>query len=156
MWQGAVVAIHIAREAAGPMASLPEVLAVPGQGLVGDRYFRKVGTYSGRPGPGRELTLIEAEAVEALEREVGITLSPSATRRNIATRGVPLNHLVGKRFRVGEVLMEGVRLCEPCAHLEGLTQKGVLAGLVHRGGLRVNILTEGTIRIGDPIRPASP
>lgn len=155
MWQGAVVAIHIAREAAAPMVSVPQILAVAGQGLEGDRYFRKVGTYSSRPGSGRQITLIEVEAGVALEREAGIRLSPSATRRNIATRGVPLNHLVGVRFHVGEVLLEGVRLCEPCAHLESLTQQGVLAGLIHRGGLRATILTQGMIRVGDPIRPAS-
>lgn len=154
MWQGIVEAIHIAREAAKPLEAVPEVRAVPGQGLEGDRYFDKAGTYSNHPGSGREVTLIEAEAIEAVARESGIALAPGASRRNITTRGVPLNHLVGRRFRVGEVLLEGTRLCEPCTHLEGLTQKGILAALVHRGGLRTHILTEGTIRVGDAIRPA--
>lgn len=154
MWQGSVEAIHIAREAARPLEAVPEVRAVPGRGLEGDRYFHRAGTYSNHPGSGREVTLIEVEAIEAVARESGIVLAPGASRRNITTRGVPLNQLVGRRFRVGDVLLEGTRLCEPCTHLEGLTQNGILAALVHRGGLRTQILTGGTIRVGDPIRPA--
>lgn len=154
MWQGSVEAIHIVREAARPLEAVPEVRAVPGRGLEGDRYFHRAGTYSNHPGSGREVTLIEAEAIEAVGRESGIALAPGASRRNITTRGVPLNHLVGRRFRVGDVLLEGTRLCEPCTHLEGLTRKGILAALVHRGGLRTQILTGGTIRVGDAIRPA--
>lgn len=154
-WRGVVSAIHITKEAAGPMESVSEIRAIPGQGLEGDRYFRKTGTYSSRPGTGREVTLIEAEAVEAIAREAGIVLAPAASRRNFTTRGVPLNHLVGQRFRVGEVTLEGLRLCEPCAHLESLTQAGVRESLIHRGGLRARILTEGLIRVGDPIQPVS-
>jgi MOSC domain-containing protein YiiM len=93
--------------------------------------------------------LIEIEAIEALKREKDITLVPAASRRNLVTRGVPLNHLVGREFRVGPVRLLGTRLCEPCAYLEGLTQKGVLAGLIHRGGLRADIVAGGTIRVGD-------
>lgn len=155
-WRGVISAMHIARDAAGPMVSVSEVRAVPGQGLDGDRYSRKAGTYSTRPGTGREVTLIEAEAVEAIAREAGIVLAPGASRRNITTRGVPLNHLVGRQFRVGEVILEGVRLCEPCAHLESLTQAGVRESLIHRGGLRARILTEGTVHVGDVIQPAGP
>jgi len=155
MWQGSVVSIHIASEAAKPTEAVAEVRAVPGQGLAGDRYFHKVGTYSNHPGSGREVTLIEEEAIKALAREAGIELPPGASRRNIMTRGVPLNHLVGRRFQVGEVLLEGTRLCEPCTHLEGLTQKGVLPGFIHRGGLRTIIVTGGTIRVGDVVRPAA-
>lgn len=144
------------------MESVPEARAVPGRGLEGDRYFHGSGFYSGKASHGgREVTLIEVESVEALDRGVvnadgqtlGIKLSPAETRRNIATSGVPLNHLVDQEFWVGEVLLRGTRLCEPCRHLEDLTQKGVLGGLVHRGGLRARILTEGTIRVGDVIRP---
>lgn len=162
MWQGSVVSIHIAREASAPMESIPEVRAVPERGLEGDRYFRGRGFYSGKASlGGREVTLVEVESVEALLRGVvnaagqtlGIKLTPAETRRNIATSGVPLNHLVDQEFWVGEVLMRGTRLCEPCRHLENLTQKGVLGGLVHRGGLRARILSEGTIRVGDIIRP---
>jgi len=155
-WRGVVSAMHIAQEAAGAMVSVSEIRAVLGQGLEGDRYFRKTGTYSTRPSAGREVTLIEAESVDALGREAGILLAPGASRRNITTRGVPLNHLVGRQFRVGEVLLEGVRLCEPCGHLESLTQTGVREGLIHRGGLRARIVTDGTIRIGDVIQPVVP
>ena len=157
MWEGHVVSLHIAPAASVPMQAVAEARAVPGRGLEGDRYFLASGTYSARPGPGREVTLVEVESVEALERAEGdrpaIKLSPADTRRNIATAGVALNHLVDREFWVGPVLMRGVRLCEPCKHLEGLTQRGVMGGLVHRGGLRAQVLTEGTIRSGDPIRP---
>ncbi len=154
MWQGTVLTIHITGEAAVPMEAVAEVRAVPGKGLEGDRYFHKIGTYSNHPGSGREVTLIEAEAIEALAREAKIALPPGASRRNIMTRGVPLNHLVGMRFQVGEVVLEGTRLCEPCMHLEGLTHEGVRAGLIHRGGLRTVIVSGGTIRVGDIVRPA--
>lgn len=155
MWQGTVVSIQIAPEAAAPMVRLDQVEAVPGKGLAGDRYFHKAGTYSERPGPGRQVTLIEAEAIEALARESGLDIPPEASRRNVTTRGVALNHLVGRRFRIGDVVLEGTRLCEPCEHLEWLTKPGVLRGLVHRGGLRADILAGGTIRVSDPIRPDS-
>ena len=152
MWKGEVVAIHVAAAAKGPMVSVTEVRAVPGKGLEGDRYFSKVGTYSNNPGSGRDVTLIEVEAIEALKRDYGIELPPADSRRNIATRGVPLNHLVGRDFKVGEVTLRGMRLCEPCAHLQKLTQQGVMRGLVHRGGLRTEIITDGIIRVGDKIQ----
>lgn len=163
MWQGRVVSIHLAKEASAPMDSVVEARAVPGRGLEGDRYFEGRGFYSQKPGfGGREITLIEVETVEALWNGVvnaggdrtGIKLSAAETRRNIATAGVPLNHLVDVEFWVGAVRMRGMRLCEPCQHLEDLTQRGVLAALIHRGGLRARILTEGVIRAGDVIRPA--
>ena len=152
MWKGEVVAIHVAAAAKGPMVSVTEVRAVPGKGLEGDRYFSKVGTYSNNPGSGRDVTLIEVEAIEALKRDYGIELPPADSRRNIATRGVPLNHLVGRDFKVGEVTLRGVRLCEPCSHLEKLSRKEVQRGLIHRGGLRTHILTDGIIRVGDPVQ----
>ncbi|MGH7276559.1 MAG: MOSC domain-containing protein [Candidatus Rokuibacteriota bacterium] len=162
MWQGSVVSIHIAPKAAAPMESVAEARAVPGRGLEGDRYFLGTGVYSQKAGyGGREVTLIEVEAVRALFDGVqnaeglrlGIKLSPAETRRNIATSGVPLDHLVDREFWVGPVLMVGTRLCEPCKYLEGLTQQGVLGGLIHRGGLRARILSEGVIRVGDGVRP---
>lgn len=165
MWQGTVVSIHIAPAASAPMESVPEVRAVPGRGLEGDRYFLGTGFYSQKASVGgREVTLIETEAVEALLTGVlnaegdrlGIALSAAETRRNIATAGVPLNHLVDREFWVGQVRLRGTRLCEPCKYLEGLTKPGVLGGLVHRGGLRARILTEGVIRVGDVIRPDPP
>jgi MOSC domain-containing protein YiiM len=162
MWEGTVVSIHIAREAAATMHSVAEVRAVPGCGLEGDRYFAGTGYYSKTSSHGgREVTLIEIESVEALFRDVlnatgarrGIKLSAADTRRNIATSGVPLNHLVDREFCLGTVLMRGTRLCEPCKHLEELTQHGVMSGLIHRGGLRAQILNEGVIYVGDIIRP---
>lgn len=149
--KGSVVSIHIAPAAAAPLVAIEEVRAVPGKGLEGDRYFKGVGTWSNHPGSGREVTLIESEAQEALKRDYGIELDCGSTRRNLVTRGIALNHLVGREFRVGPVTLKGTRLCEPCSHLEGLTQKGVKSALVHRGGLRAEVLTGGTIRIGDAV-----
>jgi MOSC domain-containing protein YiiM len=133
------------------MASANEVRAIAGKGLEGDRYFTQTGTYSKKPRPDREVTLIEIEAIEALAQEYKIALEPAAARRNIVTRGVPLNHLVGEVFRVGDVTLRGLRLCEPCAHLERLSHPGVREALIHRGGLRAQILTDGMIRVGDSI-----
>ena len=151
MFKGTVVSIHVASEAEGRMVAVKETRAMPGKGLEGDRYFSQSGTYSVKPGADREVTLIEAEALEALRRDYGVTLEPGESRRNITTRGVPLNFLVGKEFTVGPVSLLGIRLCEPCGHLEGLTKEGTRAGLVHRGGLRAQILTEGVIRAGDAV-----
>jgi MOSC domain-containing protein YiiM len=164
MWQGHVVSLHIAPEASAKMEVVTEVRAVPGRGLEGDRYYKGTGHYSSRPSHGgREVTLIEIESVEALDGGVlsaqgdrlGIKLAAQDSRRNIATAGVPLNHLVDKEFWVGPVLLRGTRLCEPCKHLDELTQPGVMSGLVHRGGLRARILSEGVIRPGDVVRPQS-
>lgn len=151
MWKGTLVSIHIAREAAAPIQTLPEARVVPGKGIEGDRYFDGRGTWSDHPGAGREVTLIEAEAIEAVRRERGLELAPHDARRNLVTRGVPLNHLVGREFRIGEVRFKGIRLCEPCTHLEGLTANGVKAALLHRGGLRTEVVAEGVIRAGDTI-----
>jgi MOSC domain-containing protein YiiM len=93
------------------------------------------------------------EAIEALAQECQIALEPGAARRNLVTRGVPLNHLVGREFHIGEVLLRGLRLCEPCGHLETLTVKGIQDGLCHRGGLRAQIVRGGVVRTGDAVRP---
>jgi MOSC domain-containing protein YiiM len=144
------------------MQSVTEVRAYPGRGLEGDRYFLGTGFYSKKASyGGREVTLIEIETVEALlsgignaeGERLGIKLTAADTRRNIATSGVPLNHLVDRKFWVGDVLMRGTRLCEPCMHLQALTQRGVMNGLIHRGGLRAEILNEGTMRVSDGVRP---
>ena len=153
MFQGTLVSIHIAPAKAEPMQRLAEVQVIPGKGLQGDRYWSGAGTFSKTPGAGRDITLIESESIDAV-REKNILLEPGDARRNLVTRGVPLNHLVGRMFQVGEVRLRGVRLCEPCSHLEGLTQQGVLKELVHRGGLRADILEGGTIRVGDAIAEA--
>jgi len=151
MFEGKVISINIADAAEAPMQSVNEARAVPGRGLEGDRYFNGTGTFS-KPSPDRELTLIEAEAVEAMKRELDVDYGLGDSRRNVVTRGAPLNHLVGKEFWIGEVKARGVRLCEPCKHLQKLSHEKVLPGLVHRGGLRAQILSEGTIRVGEPIK----
>jgi MOSC domain-containing protein YiiM len=133
------------------MQTVNSVQAMVGQGLQGDRYFNKVGTFSNDPGSGRDVTLIESEAIEALGRDHKLEIDGALTRRNLVTRGVALNHLVGRRFTVGPVTLRGTRLCDPCAHLEKLTRPGTLRGLIHRGGLRADIVTGGVIRVGDSI-----
>ena len=148
---GQVAYIFVATAARAPMMAVGEAQAVPGRGLEGDRYFEGVGTFS-KPLPDREITLVEAEALEGLKRDHGIVLEPGQTRRNVVTRGIALNELVGTEFRVGEVKLRGIRLCEPCSHLEALTGKTLQPGLVHRGGLRAQFLTAGTIRVGDEVR----
>jgi MOSC domain-containing protein YiiM len=151
MQKGSVVSIHTAAVARGAMVSVAEAHAVPGKGLEGDRYFDQAGSFS-KPLPDYELTLIELEAFEDLKRNFGIELAPGDGRRNIVTRGVPLNDLVGREFQVGEVTLRGLRLCEPCSHLARIVnQKGIIRGLIHRGGLRAQILTAGTIRVGDVV-----
>lgn len=137
------------------MRSADEIRAVPGSGLEGDRYATRTGTWSDRPGEGREVTLIEAEAIAAIAREYDIDIAPSDARRNLLTEGVPLNHLVEREFDVGGVRLAGVRLCEPCAHLSRLAGADLHRALRHRGGLRATVVRGGTVRPGDPIRPVA-
>jgi len=152
--QSLVVSLHIAAHGAAPMQSVSIVTAVAGRGLEGDRYFTQTGTYSNHPGTGRAVTLIEMEAIEALARDYHVHLEAGLARRNLVTRGVALNHLVGKTFTVGTALLRGTRLCEPCLHLEKLAVKGAARGLIHRGGLRAEIVKAGVIRVGDVITVA--
>jgi MOSC domain-containing protein YiiM len=151
MFEGKVISINITPVAEAPLDSVEEVRAIPGRGLEGDRYFDHADKL-----PKRELTLVEAEAIEAFRSEFKIDFSMDGTRRNIVTRGVPLNHLVGKDFWIGDVKARGLQLCEPCATLQRLSHPKVLPGLLHRGGLRAQILTEGTIRVGAVISEARP
>jgi MOSC domain-containing protein YiiM len=151
MFEGRVVSIFAASKAGTPMEAFDEVKATPGRGIEGDRYFEGTGAWSNHPGEGREITLVEMEAIEGLACEKNIALKPAETRRNLVTQGVPLNHLVGKEFQVGDVRLVGIHLCEPCHYLEEMTTKGVLVGLIHRGGLRANVLTRGLIRVGDSV-----
>jgi MOSC domain-containing protein YiiM len=149
--QARVVSLHIAAHGAAPMQNASIVTAVAGKGIDGDRYFSQTGTYSKHAGTGRHITLIEIESIEALAREYDVHLAAGLARRNLVTRGVALNHLVGKTFAVGTVVLRGMRLCEPCLHLEKLTAKGAARGLIHRGGLRTEIVKGGVLRVGDVI-----
>jgi MOSC domain-containing protein YiiM len=148
-----VVAIHLVDRAGEPMRAVDQAELVAGLGLVGDRYAAGRGTYSQTPSPGggRQVTLFEAEVLDQLARELGIQLSAAEHRRNITTRGVRLDSLLGRRFRIGPVLCEGVRPCTPCDYLQRLVGKPVLAPLADRGGLRANVLEGGLICRGDPI-----
>jgi MOSC domain-containing protein YiiM len=133
------------------MVAQSAVVLKAGAGIRGDRYFDGRGTFSDWP-RDHELTLVEAEALEAAAAEYGITFTAGETRRNITTRGIALNLLVGRRFRIGDILCEGTRLCHPCAHLELATARGGLARvLANRGGLRARVLGEGEIKIGDVV-----
>ena len=148
---GTVEAVVIAPEAEAPMVRVERAVAQAGRGLEGDRYFDQRGTFSNRHGRGHDLTLIEAEVLDALRLPTG-SLAAEDARRNVVTRGIDLNALVGERFTIGDVECIGQRLCEPCAHLERLTAKpGTLRSLIHMGGLRADVLTDGEIRTGSEI-----
>jgi MOSC domain-containing protein YiiM len=147
---GNVVALMTAPVAAAEPVARSTVTVRPG-GIDGDRYQDQTGTFSTNPRrAGQDITLIEAEALAELGAR-GVTIAPEQARRNVVTKGIDLDALIGKRFRVGEVLCFGQRRCEPCAHLEKLTEPGTLRGLVHRGGIRADILQPGTISVGDSI-----
>lgn len=150
---GRVVGIFIAPAAGSPMIALERARVVAGRGLEGDRYFAGRGYYSQVPPlTGRRLTLIEAEALDGLEREAGVVLAPHECRRNLVTRGIRLDALVGKRFRVGAIECYGERPCPPCGYLEQLTGKpGLNRGLTNRGGIRAEILLDGEIVVGDVV-----
>jgi MOSC domain-containing protein YiiM len=138
-----VESIHVVAEKGGPPAAREHVSVVAGRGIEGDRNFDS----------NHDLTLVEAEALEGLTEDTGIELGPGESRRQVMTRGVSLNELVGKRFRVGELECVGEELCEPCDHLQSLTKPGVLRGLVHRGGLCAEVLSGGEIAVGDAVEP---
>jgi hypothetical protein len=157
---GRIRAIHVAAEQGAPPTERDRVRAFAGRGLEEDRYClpdaeteptdgeRTTGTFADRE--GSDLTLIEREALEAVERDYDIELEPGVHRRNLTTEGVALNHLDGARFRIGDVVCEGVELCEPCSYLERhLAEDGVREALIHRGGLRARILEGGVLTVGD-------
>jgi MOSC domain-containing protein YiiM len=135
------------------MRSFGELVLEAGVGVVGDRYAARIGFYSDLHHDGRQVSLFESEALQAIERDYKIVLAPADHRRNITTEGVPLNHLVGRRFTVGETLLEGVILSVPCRHIEQVTGKEVFNAMVHRSGLMARILRGGPVRVGDAIRP---
>jgi MOSC domain-containing protein YiiM len=135
-----VEAIHLGPEGSGELSTVQSVRAFAGRGLEGDRHFRPNGAK-----PGQALTLVEAEEVE------GVGLAPGQTRRQLTVRGVRLNDLVGKRFRVGDVECYGVELCEPCLHLQSMTRPGIIRELAHRAGINADILSDGVISVGDEV-----
>ncbi len=141
---GTLEAITIAAEKKQVSQEVSQVEAVAGKGLTGDRYF---GVH-----PIKQVTLVEAEALEAILREYSMTMNHAQTMRNLLTRDVPLNHLVGKEFSIGSVRLRGTEMCEPCGYLERQTETGAKAALRHRGGIRAEILEGGTLKPGDPIR----
>jgi len=152
---GTVAGLAVASAAEAPMQLVGSAVAMAGRGLEGDRYAAGAGTFSPRADrrPGYDLTLMAAEVLDELTA-AGQVLDFAGTRRNVLTRGIDVNALVGRTFRIGDVLCEGRRPCEPCAHLERLSGPGVLRPLIHRGGLRADIRTDGEIRLGAPIEPA--
>ena len=157
-WRGHLQHIHIAPAASYEMEALAEARLVAGRGIEGDRYFLGTGTYSKLPAV-REVTLIESEVLEALARndpplqDQPIVLAPHEHRRNLTVRGVPLGHLVGRRFRVGPVVLRGARINFPCRYLEQLLDRPLFMALYNRGGLNCAIETGGVIRCGDLIEP---
>ena len=152
---GKVEAILVAPEAEGAMARVERATAHAGRGLEGDRYFERRGTFTNTHARGHDLTLIEGEVLDEVKLPDG-QLAPEEARRNIVTRGIDLNALVGLRFRVGDVECVGQRLCEPCAHLERVTGRVLMRPLIHKAGLRADLLTDGEIRVGDEIAPTAP
>jgi MOSC domain-containing protein YiiM len=154
MTNGQLIGIHVCAQAGERLQALSQVRVIPGRGLAGDRYAEGIGTFSDRPGK-RDVTLIEAEVLENYREETGKELSAAESRRNLLTRGVRLNGLVGQEFQVGQVRMRGLRLSEPCTHLVRLTHWETLRGLVHRGGLIAEILSDGEIAVGDRIIQAN-
>lgn len=152
-WRGSLLHIFIAEQASVEMQELQEANLIPGVGIEGDRYATGKGYYSFKPHADRQVTLIEMETIEGIIRDHQIPLLPVETRRNLTTRGVPLNHLVGKHFRVGSVLLVGGRLNVPCKYLDELLDRPLFNPLLNRSGLNCRIVEGGIIRPGDAIVP---
>lgn len=161
-WRGVLEHIHTTAGASQPMVERAEVELVAGLGIADDRYALRTGTYSPRHHIDRQITLIEAETLEALARDRGLTLAPEEHRRNLTTRGVALNHLVGRYFSIGPspegggAVLYGGRLNVPCRYLEELLGRPVFRPLIHRSGLNARVVVGGTIRPGAPINPVDP
>jgi len=149
--------ILIATSPSSPMVPQSSIRAIPGRGLMGDRYFLGTGTFSPQPQkPDFEITLIQQEHIAAFAALSGLPFTAREARRNLVTTGIDLNTLVGCEFMVGSVKLRGIRLCEPCNYLAKQTSPEVLPGLVHQGGLRAQILTDGVIHVGDSITAPAP
>lgn len=148
---GTVEYIHMASEMGKPMTALPAARVLAGKGIEGDRYASGIGRYSNHPAPGRHVTLIEIEVMEDIARVWGIPFAPHASRRNITTKDIRLNFLVGKKLHIGSVVLDVVRLCDPCLYLQQLLNRPVLRPLAKRAGIRCDVVTAGTISVGDTI-----
>ena len=154
---GTVVSIHIGHEAGAAMTEIEEAELVAGRGIVGDRYYTESGTFSkDLPDPDHELTLVADEEISQFNATGDLALSAGDLRRNVVTRGIDLNELVGREFTIGSVRVRGIRLCEPCSYLAGLLGPEILPALVNRAGLRAWIVEGGTIRPGDRLTVESP
>ena len=154
---GTVVSIHIGHDAGAAMTEIEEAELVAGRGIVGDRYYTESGTFSkDLPDPDHELTLVADEEISQFNATGDLALSAGDLRRNVVTRGIDLNELVGREFTIGPVRVRGIRLCEPCSYLAGLLGPEILPALVNRAGLRAGIVEGGTIRPGDRLTVESP
>jgi MOSC domain-containing protein YiiM len=156
MFHGRLLAIAICPATGTPMQGVEAVEALAGRGLASDRYALGTGVgHQGEIKPDQAITLIELEAIEAAAQDYSLSFAHLDTRRNLLTSAVPLNHLVGREFQVGEVVLRGVELCEPCGHLERQTCAGIKKALLHRGGLRAQIVRGGSLSVGAAIRPVA-
>lgn len=153
-WVGTLDHIHITPAKRQPMQRLDVARLIADKGIEGDRYLLETGTYSIRPGPDRQITLIESEMLARIAADDGHEIAPHEHRRNLQVTGVPLQHLVGLRFRVGECLIEGVRLNQPCKYLNLMLKRDVYNALLNRSGLNCRIVEGGTIRPGDRVELA--
>jgi MOSC domain-containing protein YiiM len=152
MTQGAVESLFITTAMSEPMIAKDVVQAIAGQGLEGDRYLLATGTYSKKPSPDRQITLVEAEILDWLREDHGHTVRPEECRRNIVTRGITLNPLVGRTIAIGQTRLYVHRLCQPCRYIEKLLdQPGLYETWWDKGGIRCEILTGGEIRLGDTV-----
>ncbi len=156
MGTGCVVALFIVDRRSAPMKQVQQLNALAGRGIEGDRYFMGTGTYSKKPEPGRQVTLIKSEVLELLKDKFEITVKPEESRRNVLTRGIEINHLIGTEFFVGPVRLRAHRITQPCVYLEKLLdQPGLYKELWDNGGISCEILSDGIIKEGDIITTAS-
>ena len=153
---GSVVALYTADHGSAPMTKIQQLKAMAGRGIEGDRYFLGTGTYSKKPEPGRQITLIKSEVLQWLNNEFQISVEPEESRRNVLTRDVEINDLIGTEFFAGPVLLKAHRVTQPCRYLEKLLGRpGLYKALWNNGGISCEILSDGIIKEGDLIKPAS-
>jgi MOSC domain-containing protein YiiM len=150
---GIVVEIYIAERSGQPMRAMSAVEGAVGRGLIGDRHCRPVDAPPSMEADLHNISLVEAEVLESLRVDHGIELDGAETRRNLVTRGVRLHELIGRQFRLGGLICEGVEVCQPCVHVQQKVGKPILRPLAHRGGLRARILASGVVRVGDAVEP---